>query len=323
MLPSGNVVDGGGLPEVGDQRGSFEWFWYTDYCDSPWVPRHESGIIKAHCRGLEQCPSSGRYHWQGVIATYKKTTAGKLQKMLGWSWIASGAFRGLKSDGGHRMLNYCKKCNNYQEEGVWPACAGDRTDLKTAVNVYLTKGLDALKVSNPDLVLKYGKHRWSELRPELPLRNWEMKVFYRYGETGAHKSGWAYDTFGYGNVFRVQEMRQWDGYNGQHCVLVDEIKWKSWDTEWLLQLMDRYPFMVRALYVGMINFCSRVIVLTSKFPPEEVFEEERLPDFYRRCSAVYKCIPGEKLATEVLEWKNPRDFDDEIPANNGSLPVKS
>jgi len=57
----------------------------------------------------------------------------------------------------------------------------------------------------------------------------------------------------------------WDGYEGQHTVIIDEFySWLRYD--FFLRLTDRYPLQVETKG-GVVQFVSHRIVFTSNTPP--------------------------------------------------------
>lgn len=86
----------------------------------------------------------------------------------------------------------------------------------------------------------------------------------------------------------------WDGYEGQHTVVIDEFYgWIKYD--FFLRLTDRYPLQVETKG-GVVQFVSRRIVFTSNAAPDTWYPgvQDRAP-FERRIQHVF-AIPRDLQA---------------------------
>lgn len=78
----------------------------------------------------------------------------------------------------------------------------------------------------------------------------------------------------------------WDGYEGQHTVIIDEFySWLRYD--YFLRLTDRYPLQVETKG-GSVQFVSRRIVFTSNTQPAHWYPNiQDRAAFDRRISCVF------------------------------------
>jgi len=93
----------------------------------------------------------------------------------------------------------------------------------------------------------------------------------------------------------------WDGYEGQHTVIIDEFySWLRYD--FFLRLTDRYPLQVETKG-GSVQFVSRRIVFTSNTQPTEWYPNiQDRAAFNRRIGAVF-AFPDQSAAART--YLNP------------------
>lgn len=115
-----------------------------------------------------------------------------------------------------------------------------------------------------------------------------------YGITGSGKSHYVNE--GYPNAFRkIGDPKWWDGYNGQHTVVMEEFNPDSigrrdmrFPIEEMLKLCDKYGYKGQVKGGSTEIYCD-TIVFTSNIPPTDWFmdapREQRLA-FFRRITQV-------------------------------------
>lgn len=118
------------------------------------------------------------------------------------------------------------------------------------------------------------KYYCMEDRMEPPI------IYWRWGPSGVGKTRWAFDTFGYGNVYMKDGSKWWDGYDQQKCILIDDFEGAS-DFRQFLRVLDRYPYQSENKG-GYIKLNSPYIVITSEFPPAHFWKNNELYQVVRR-----------------------------------------
>lgn len=225
----------------------------------------------------ERCPKTGRLHWQ----FYVKFKDPKRPKGAGVACGCEGAHmepRKFKNKDG-QMENYGLKSETSIEGtqftyGTTEKHQGERTDLKSIGRDILDgKKLEEIARESPENFIKFSKGIQALKNTTLKKRDWEMDVRIYWGEAGVGKTRAVYEEFGVENVYSKMENRWWDGYNGEHCVLIDDFNpLDGWITfKSLLKLLDRYPLIIENKG-GSTNFCSKTIIFTCNENPEKWFQ---------------------------------------------------
>jgi len=116
----------------------------------------------------------------------------------------------------------------------------------------------------------------------VPARIGPPKVFWLYGSTGTGKTRCAVE-FGKldgsywksgGNSTVGSGLRWFDGYSGQRVAILDDFRPKGCRFDFLLQLLDRYPFRVE-FKTGSIEWVPQYIFITTPKSISKTFENRK------------------------------------------------
>uniref|UniRef100_A0A1D8MK36 ATP-dependent helicase Rep n=1 Tax=uncultured virus TaxID=340016 RepID=A0A1D8MK36_9VIRU len=197
----------------------------------------------------EQCPKTGKMHYQGYIELSKSLRYSGIKKILEDEKAHIEGRRGTREE----ARNYCRK-NDTRIEGPWEIgvwrenAQGKRSDLDTTYEL-ISSGASAYDIldKQPSTFIKY--HRGitnamflhNSLRAKKTIRDIRVELFWGPPGTGKTRSVFADNpelfilTRGSGtNVW-------WDGYEGETTILIDDFYgWIPFNV--LLSLLDRYPF---------------------------------------------------------------------------------
>lgn len=161
-------------------------------------------------------------------------------------------------------------------DGPWsygePKNQGKRTDISEFVDSVKRKATDAELIdAHPEQFLKYHK-AVDRIRSAFVMpRSEAPDVRWYWGPTGTGKTRAAYEEFPEAYFKNMSNGKWWDGYQGQECVVLDDMRKDTFKFHELLRLLDRYPMQVE-FKGGSTNFNSKTIIITSCFPPEELYE---------------------------------------------------
>jgi len=236
----------------------------------------------------------GTPHLQGYIEFKNPRAFGGVNK-LGLGHIE--ARRGTPEE----AEKYCKKDGNWVEDGE-PLAQGDRNDIKKTMSALLegTYTVEELIVEQPTVYQLYGRtfERALDLQRRTIYRT-EMTVgVWLWGPTGVGKSHRAFE--GYDpetHYVWSNDNGWWDGYVGQETVIINDFRGEI-TFGMMLNLVDKWPFMVRRRNREPFPFLAKKVIVTSSLQPHQVYknlDEDKLDQLYRRF------LVEEICSTEVLQ----------------------
>lgn len=143
------------------------------------------------------------------------------------------------------------------------------------------------------------------------------EVYWFYGSTGTGKTREAYrrapDAY-----FTTSSLAWWCGYDGHEDVIVDDFRSSFCRLEYLLRLLDRYPFQV-AIKGGHRQFLAKRIFITSAFSPRELFAggADNVDQLLRR---ITECVHFSELGKSICK-NGEGDLALSVPNPDGDKPV--
>lgn len=225
---------------------------------------------------------------------------------------------------------YCSKEDSRVSGPVWinmkpgDAGQGKRTDVHDFAAALIDPAKDprAIMLASPEMVLKYstGMNRLLMMRPILQ-RTTPRRVIIMIGPTGCGKTRNALIVGGKDFWWKPAGETWFDGYVGQKTVIMDEMTNSDVALAQLLQLLDRYCFLVK-IKGAFTVWNPDCVVLTSNVSPAEwfVWEEagnrkhnamnsEHFRALARRVTEVwYWYHAGE----DAVKWIRRNDLNDNI-----------
>lgn len=240
----------------------------------------------------EECPSTGKKHWQFYAEFNKSIRAKAAAKALN----VEGAHMEPKRYGkGEWMANYCQKGRTKVEgtefeEGKMSK-QGERTDLQNVVDMIKNKKtIQEISEEHPETFIKFHRGIVALKESGETKRDWKMEVSIYWGKPGTGKTRKAYED-NKKSVFLKPLSKWWDGYEGQKTVIIDDFdpNTMDWSFDYLLRLLDRYPMRVE-MKGSSTEFRSKKIIFTSNFNPDYWFQTKSNRDaFFRRIDEI-KCF---------------------------------
>jgi hypothetical protein len=112
-------------------------------------------------------------------------------------------------------------------------------------------------------------------------------VIWIYGKTGTGKTRAAVEEtecHGISTWMSSGTLRWFDGYDGQEACILDDIRTSHCKFDFLLRLLDRYPFRVE-FKGGSIEWSPRIILITAPWSPADMWNlktVEQLEQLERR-----------------------------------------
>lgn len=194
-----------------------------------------------YCVVGEEVGESGTPHLQGYMKFAKKKSLKKvgdeLEKLLG-----KRPYTDVCKGGPKKAIEYCKKDGKITEWGEVPK-QGRRTDLEKAAEM-VKEGKRLIEVAEevPATFIRY--HRGIEKMQQLYIKEraseWrDVEVIFITGPTGTGKTRKAMESEE--SVYKIQgdQLKWWDGYEGEKTILIDEYA-NDVKITTLLSLLDGY-----------------------------------------------------------------------------------
>jgi len=261
--------------------------------------------------GHEVAPTTGTPHLQGYMELQTKRGPKGLAKSLPGLERAS-----LRIAKGNAQQNYVysSKEGSVVEMGV-PMFQGKRNDLldaklaidKGATRAELYDKHTAVFMRNERALMNYKRFK-SMKRDSLPL----ILVF--YGPTGTGKSRTAMTLAkAIGSVFVVPRPKNsglyYDGYDGEDVLVFHEMYGSVMPFASLLELIDRYPFVLPEHGSAGQQCCSRVMIFCSNKHPRDWYTGVDCAPLLRRIHILWSFYPpmfkGVKASGKAILRENP------------------
>lgn len=141
----------------------------------------------------------------------------------------------------------------------------------------------------------------------------KAKISWYYGSTGTGKTRSAIEEAKekYGEDYWLShESSKWfDGYNGQRCAILDDIRPSTWPMFTLLRLLDRYKYQVE-IKGGYTWWKPERIIITAPGRPEDVYKNyetgqpfDHIDQLIRRIDEFIDFDAETEPIDQVLYWK--------------------
>lgn len=261
-------------------------YFVTDFvCELEfWKTFTENELLTYIIIGQETCPDTKRLHWHVFLKfkntiywdpLRKKLTPRNVKPMISNEWS---------------LYKYTTKDNNIiMEIGKRPK-QGKRTDMDSLKEMIKNNSSDQeIFLSQPNNFIRYFKGINIARNLFAPHRDWKMDVRIHWGSSGTGKTKSVWTEFGLANVYPKMVGKWWDGYKGQECVLIDDFDPSNCfdiQFDFYLKLLDRYPLIIETKG-GTLNFCSKIIIITSNHDPNDWFLlKPNREAFFRRITSI-------------------------------------
>lgn len=212
--------------------------------------------------------AAGTPHLQGYISLASKQRLTWLKSNVN----ARGHFE-IRRGTQDQAIAYCKKEGDFVEFGEVPSSnQGKRTDIEKA-KALLDDGHKLSEIADEcfAVFLKYERSLRAYSMLRATKRDWITEVYVLWGTTGSGKTRRVHEQEEDLWVACDNQLRWFDGYEGQEAVLFDDfVSIKNEKFGFLLQLLDRYEMRV-PVKGGFVNWAPRRVYFTSNLPFEEWF----------------------------------------------------
>lgn len=209
-------------------------------------------------------------HLQGFISFHNPKTFDQTVKFLGNKRINIEMTKGSEEEN----RAYCTKDQDFFQWGVCPIRQGKRNDIEAVRDVINNGGgmREVVQVATSYQSIRFAetliKYAPLKERTEPPLVKWY------YGPTGTGKSRQAYSECPINDLWVNSNTLQWyDGFCGQHYVIIDDFRASQILFSFFLRILDRYPLMV-PVKGGFARWDPTTIIITSTHHPKDCWKNE-------------------------------------------------
>lgn len=238
----------------------------------------DRGGIRFFVYQLEQCPGTGRRHFQCYLEFSKPQRGSSIASKFG---LTGDSVRFETARGScDENIRYCTKEESRLAAGLQLGTPGPgqgaRSDIQRAVSLLKDHGIRRVAEEEPCVFVKFHKGLsalQSALRTGSSQSFNKREVIVVWGPTGTGKTRFAYDSYGQQSFFRVPPAikgnQPWfDGYIDQETVLIDDYGGDSlYPLPFLLQLLDGYAMQV-PVKGGFVEWTPKRVIITSNLEPK-------------------------------------------------------
>lgn len=260
--------------------------------------------------GLEQCNTTGKWHWQGYVEFSDKTSRRQLKEILGNSHFEN------RNGTAQEAAAYCAKDGEYCEYGTI-SNPGRRTDLES-IGQSIVNGSTVQSIARdyPGKFIQYGRGMSfleSILRrdQQLPFRRLQVHVW--WGKTGTGKTRTFFSQYKIDNSYRFLYRNNgdfWDGYSGQKNILFDEFESQVRLSD-MLMYMDGYPLQLNVKFGHTYAQWDTVTIISNSNPQTFYHNcsKERRDAFARRVNQVIEYVDNDtRIISHDFKFDNIVEF---------------
>lgn len=187
-----------------------------------------------------------------------------------------------------KAIEYCRKeegrLDGPFESGEKAPGAGARTDLAVvAAAVKAGASMQEIADKYETTFILHGKkiEHWRSVLHSTPYTHETVRGVWFYGPPGTGKSHTARER--YPNAYVKMQNKWWDGYAGEHHVLLDDFDMNGGDKlgHYMKIWADKYACSGEVKN-SMLQLQHRVLVVTSNYHPNQIWEGEMLKAIERR-----------------------------------------
>ena len=313
-------------------------FIYRGGIDPPGDPNHPelgngapapfSGI----CMQGEVGPQNQGFHWQGYIEFDDRYTALEVRRMMeDFGWDANRLYLRPRWGTQQQAIDYCRKIESradqelypdtlFREAGSWhqPSAAAAPGAVEDAIK----EGMSEKEIMQrfPDYYLRHSSGIARMCQKLTPRERWrKVEVHVLYGKTRTGKTRTAIDCsmddtmdeknpdgkLPYIKRLTKDGATQWDLYDGEEYVIIDEHIWQRYPLFDLLADTDG-TFLSRNMKYGTAHARWKYVFITSNIDPNTWYKDAS-PEHYEawlaRCPrSHWHNIDSPEAARRFREW---------------------
>jgi len=220
-------------------------------------------------------------HLQGFIVFHNAKTFAQTKTFLGERYH-------IEKCKGNTQQNiaYCSKENTFLEFGE-PPKQGSREDIEH-VKKQINEGVPICDIINNATSYQSARHAELLMKYQKSPPPFKRMIKWYYGEAGSGKTREAIDEAKGDYYMSMRDLKWWDGYYGQSCIIIDDFRKDFCTFHELLRIIDRYPYRVNTKGSSMwFQLTTKQIIITSCYHPKDVYEtREDIQQLLRRIDII-------------------------------------
>lgn len=295
------------LQDYEEEIGHFSCGRYKDFKSKKWIftSFHADGkdiekLVKPsneHVRHLvfqlEQCPRTGRQHWQGFLWTKNGVLGSTLQNTIKDRCYIAPARGNIK-----QCIDYCSKLETriagpfIKGEKPDDEKQGERSDLKKAADDILSgMGMEEIAEKYGSRAIMYGRGMNSLISVASKKRSkdrQEVNIHYMGSMEAAIEDAEERDLM---KFYISPGKDSWHGYEGEEILILDPEKWNWKVPEWIFK---PFPMPMKRGYEAIFP-CWTIILMTCT---EKVYIDKWLG----RDEEYYRTVAHNDRELENWEW---------------------
>lgn len=256
---------------------------------------------------LEDCPDTGRWHYQLYLHSKNKKNMGQVKEALHCDWAHCEPMHVNSTP--QKCIEYCTK-DETRVDGPWylgkEPHQGVRTDIHD-VRDRILDGSNYMDIVRDDNLLEttakyynFAKDLAHEYQKTLH-KDFPTELYIYWGVSGAGKSTRAKNESPGAYVHSCSTGKWWDNYNNEEIVIIDEFDIRQEKTHGISQkminkLVDPSPVTVPARY-GDKAFMAKRLYIISNENPKYWYERGTEIQLLRR---ITKCVQFTQPYNEEL-----------------------
>ncbi len=219
--------------------------------------------------GYEVCPDTKRPHLQGYVHWSTPVRLTTCRKFLEANWTPC-------SGSPEQNITYCQKDGDYVEYGHRPQGQGGRSDLLSLKRA-IDEGSSVPKLWEDHFSTMMRYNRGAAIYKKLKATARSRKTFCLFicGPPGLQKTTLANiiaKSYSPNSVYTVPDSKgsglYFDGYDGQQCVILDEMDGVRMKPTLFNGLADAFEYSVPVHGAGNVNWNPTLLIVISNYAPK-------------------------------------------------------
>jgi len=243
-------------------------------------------ICKYIAYSKEVAPTTGTPHLQGYVSFINAKTHQQVKKLL------PGCFVSAMLGSIAQNETYCSKSGTLVERGEKPISndnKGRAEKLRWQRARDFAKNGDLDSIDADIFIRCYSTLKTIKKDYQTKPAPSDVKCFWIYGSTGTGKSYSVETTFPDCYKKSMDDLKWFDGYQGEDVVYLEDID--KYQVKWgglLKRLADRWP-MQASVKGSMLYIRPKIVIVTSNYRIEDIWSDEQTVDpLLRRFKQVEK-----------------------------------